>query len=44
MKKAHLAIVSLLTILMLIGPLATLGAAQEVSMAELVSAIDILHS
>ncbi|MDR9450339.1 MAG: ammonium transporter [Acidimicrobiia bacterium] len=40
MKKSHLAIVSLLTILMLIGPLATLAAAQEVSMAELVSAID----
>ena len=40
MKKSHLAIVGLMAMLLLIGPLATLGAAQEVSMAELVSAID----
>jgi Amt family ammonium transporter len=40
MKKSHFAIVGLLSVLMLIGPLATLGAAQEVSMAELVAAID----
>jgi Amt family ammonium transporter len=40
MKKSQIALVGLMAMLMLIGPLATLGAAQEVSMAELVSAID----
>jgi len=40
MKKSRTAVVGLMAMLMLIGPLATLGAAQEVSMAELVSAID----
>ncbi len=40
MKKSQIAVVGLMAMLMLIGPLATLGAAQEVSMAELVSAID----
>ena len=40
MKKSRIAVVGLMAMLMLIGPLATLGAAQEVSMAELVSAID----
>ena len=40
MKRSHFAIVGLLAMLLLIGPLATLGAAQEVSMAELVAAID----
>ncbi len=40
MRRTHLAIVAVLASVFLVGPLATLGAAQEVSMQELVSAID----
>jgi len=40
MKKSYPAIVAVLGAMFLVGPLATLGAAQEVSMSELVSAVD----
>ena len=40
MKKSYLAIVAAMAALLLVGPLASLGAAQDVSMEELVSAID----